>query len=118
LVENLLSQWSTLILVVVAFDAYFAWKVGLRQFLWSTVAFGSRYYPPWGGNNLQGYWRDAPPLRSLRQYPNTVIFVFINLIIPLICMLFFVRYKRESRERPNEPWNCLMLVNLMGLFCF
>jgi hypothetical protein len=118
LVENLLSQWGALVLVVVAFDAYFAWKVGLRQFLWSTVVFGSRYYPAWGGNNLRGYWMDAPPFRSLRQFPNTVIFLFINLLIPLVYLLFFVRSKRERRERPNEPWNCLMLVNLVGLFLF
>jgi hypothetical protein len=46
------------------------------------------------------------------------IFFFINAVVPLSFLLFFVRYKREASKTPPETWVRLTLVNIMGLFLF
>jgi hypothetical protein len=42
----------------------------------------------------------------------------ISFLVPLIYVLFFVRYWRESRLRPEIPWDRLMLVAVVGMSMF
>src|SRR6202040_663632 len=42
----------------------------------------------------------------------------IHFILPLVYILFFVRYRREMRLRPEIPWEGLMLVNFTGISMF
>ncbi len=99
---------------IVAFNAYFVWKVGLKTFLYFTVAFVAKYYPADYFNNFEVYMTGRPSIHSWANWPDLLAFGVIHLLIPLIYILFFVRWWRE-RWRPNEPWDRLMLVNITGL---
>lgn len=41
--------------------------------------------------------------------------MLITLLLPLIYILFFVRYWREARLKPEAAWERLMLVNVTGI---
>jgi hypothetical protein len=45
-----------------------------------------------------------------------IAFCAVHVLIPLVYILFFVRYGREARHQPEEPWDKLMLINLVGVF--
>ncbi len=105
--------------VTLGLNSYFLWAVGLRRFVWSTVIFGIKYYPAESyANSLQAYMLD-PPIpthgHSLTELPSWVL---IHALVPLVYLLFFARYWRESRRRQGEPWDRLVLVSLTGLFLF
>jgi hypothetical protein len=100
------------------FNAYFVWKVGFRRFLNYTVVFLFKYYPADSFNKWSIYMADRPSIRAWSQWPNLAAFLLIHFIVPLVYILFFVRYWRESRLHPEEPWDRLMLLNLTGLFLF
>lgn len=59
-----------------------------------------------------------PPVHDWANWPDLVTWPFIHLLIPLVYILFFVRYWREERLRPNEHWERLMLINITGLSLF
>ena len=60
---------------------------------------------------------DLPVLSSWAGLPSWGMFLFIGML-PLVYLLFFARYRRASAIEPREPWNQLMLVNLVGIFTF
>jgi hypothetical protein len=99
---------------ILAFNAYFVWKVGLKQFLYFTVVFVAKYYPADYFNNFGVYLTGRPSIHSWTNWPDLIAFCFIHALIPLIYILFFARWWRE-RWRPDEPWDRLMLVNITGL---
>jgi hypothetical protein len=52
------------------------------------------------------------------EFPRAIAYLFIHLLVPLVYLLFFARYWRESQVKPLEAWGRLMLVNVVGLFQF
>jgi hypothetical protein len=101
---------------IVAGCAYFAWKAGLPRFLFSTVVFGIKFYPALWFNTWRVYMAELPVLHSWRDLPDWTGFLFIVAILPTVYALFFVRYRRIPAATPAEPWDRLMLINLVGLF--
>jgi hypothetical protein len=99
---------------IVAFNAYFVWKVGLKTFLYFTVVFVAKYYPADYFNNFKAYMMGRPSIHSWANWPDLVAFGFIHVLIPLIYILFFARWWRK-RGRQDESWDRLMLVNITGL---
>ncbi len=99
---------------IVAFNSYFIWKVGIKRFLYFTMVFVTKYYPADYFNNFRVYMTGRPLIHSWTNWPDLTAFCFIHALIPLIYILFFVRWWRE-RRRPDEPWDRLMLVNITGL---
>jgi len=99
---------------IVAFNAYFIWKVGLERFLYFTVVFVAKYYPADYFNNFRVYMTGRPSIRLWTNWPDLTAFCFIHALIPLIYVLFFARWWGE-RKRQDEPWDRLMLVNVTGL---
>ncbi len=105
---------------VATFNAYFIWKAGLRRFLDCTVVFAVRYYPAnAAGASWRVYFADTPGLDL--SYPNLLPwggYLFIHALLPLVYLLFFARYRRERRDRPEERWNELVLLNTVGFALF
>ncbi|HZT69111.1 MAG TPA: hypothetical protein VFC10_05105 [Terriglobia bacterium] len=110
--------WWAFILVVIGFNAWFAWKTGLATFLNDTIVFGLRYYPAEAWNTYRVYMIDIPRLRPWYRLPALAIFLSIHLLIPLIYILFFVRYWTTARQNPDAPWDRLMLLSLTGFLMF
>ena len=110
--------WCPFVTVLVGFNAYFAWQAGLHNVLYDTVIFGLRYYPSEAWNNYRVYMIDMPRFHPWYRLPALGIFLSIHLLIPLIYILFFARYWTTANQRPDAPWDRLMLLNLTGLFLF
>ena len=109
---------GSLIGSVAAFNAYFVWKAGYKRFFDDTVVFLARYYSADSFNQAWAYMADPPPLHIHSEWPNVAAFLLIHLIVPLVYILLFPRFWRESRLHPEEPWDRLILVGLTGLFLF
>lgn len=107
-----------LLSTVVAFNAYFIWKAGLRRFFDDTVVFIVKYYAADTFNQWRAYMADPPSIHTYSQWPNVAAFALIHLIIPLVYILLFVRYGRTPRVHPQEPWDRLILISFTGLFLF
>jgi hypothetical protein len=105
--------------VTLGLNMYFIWAVGLRRFLWSTVIFGMKYYSAESSSNsLQAYMSSLPRPTHWQGFAGLPSWVLIHALLPLVYLLFFARCWRESKKRPEEPWDRLVLVSLMGLFLF
>lgn len=104
--------------MLVAFNGYFIWQAGPARFFWCTVVYLLKYYPKeadW--NTFQVMWGEFPDYSSLRTFvvPATR-WLLLFACVPLLFILFFVGYWRESRKKPPTYWQRPMLVALAGLF--
>jgi len=111
----LLASYSA---TLAAFNAYFLWKVGLKQFFYYTVTFVAKYYSADTTSTWRTYMVGHPSVHDWANWPDLVTWPFIHFLIPLVYVLFFVRYWREARLWPNEPWERLMLINTTGVCLF
>jgi hypothetical protein len=98
--------------------AYFISKVGLNRFLYFTAVFVAKYYPADSFNNWRVYMTGHPSFGDWMHWPDLASFVFIHLLIPLVYILFFVRYGKERQLKSAEPWHRLMLINVVGTCLF
>ncbi|HXW14276.1 MAG TPA: hypothetical protein VEN79_07180, partial [Terriglobia bacterium] len=103
---------------LVALTSYFAWKAGLKQFLDSTIVFVLKYFPQFAPNRWGQYGADIPPLANWHSTTPLATWLVIELLVPWIYVLFFWRAWRERKTRPQEPWDHLMLVSIVGLCLF
>ncbi|HUX09359.1 MAG TPA: hypothetical protein VMW51_01875 [Terriglobia bacterium] len=110
--------WWPFFAVLIGFNAYFAWETGLGKFLSDTILFGLRYYPTFAWNTYRVYMIDVPAFHPWYRLPALAIFLSIHLLIPLIYILFFVRYWTTRQESPAQPWDRLVLISLTGFFIF
>ena len=103
----------------IATNAYFIFKVGLGAFWDCTVTFGLRHYSAHSeANSLKAYMLGLPLVPPWRHLPTLGVWLFIHGLLPLVYLLFFFRYRREVQARPEEPWDRLMLLSIVGLFLF
>jgi hypothetical protein len=109
---------ASLGLTLVVFNAYFVWKAGVKRFFYSTVVFLVKYYPADHFNQPSVYMAYPPSRHEWTAWPNLTAFLLIYFLVPLVYILFFVRYWREAKLHPEEPWERLMLISLTGLFWF
>jgi Dolichyl-phosphate-mannose-protein mannosyltransferase len=109
---------ASYVATVAAFNAYFVWKVGLKQFLNYTVTFVAKYFSTYEPGSWRTYMIGWPSVHAWANWPDLTAWPLIHFLIPLIYILFFVRYWRERRLRPDEPWERLMLINVTGLSLF
>ena len=61
---------------------------------------------------------DQPDFSGWLEGAALAIWLFIHLLVPLVYLIFFARYLRLAKQHPEEPWDRLMLINLMGLSLF
>jgi hypothetical protein len=104
---------------VLVTNAYFAWKAGIARFLDSTILFVIRYYPAYSwANTYRSYLLSPPSLQPWYRLPWVAVYWSVHILIPGIYLVFWVRYRKESRRQPQHPWDRLMLVSLTGFFLF
>jgi len=97
--------------VFAAINGPFIVSAGLERWAWNVIVFPVRYFGSISANN----WTGAPA-----QFAQTtgrlkwICFPFQYLVTPLSYVWFFARLRR-SKAAPEEPWNQLMLVALVGI---
>jgi hypothetical protein len=110
--------WSVFVFVVVLLNVFFIVPAGFRNFFYETFLFNLRYYSSHAGNSFRVYMTDVPTFHPWYHLPALALWGSIYLLIPLIYILFFVRYWDEKEDRPSEPWDRLVLVAIMGAMLF
>lgn len=105
-------------LVVLPVLAYYALKVGLARLFYCTILFPLKYFPLWYWNTPRVYLSEVPHFDSWLQWPAVGIWLSIYVLVPAIYFLVLVRYWRSRRNSAGQPWDKLMLINLVGLFLF
>ncbi len=119
LLQGEVCLFATFLATIIVPNAYFVWKAGLQRFLDCVVVFAVRYYPAYTmATDLKIYMIGVPSVRAWYHLSKLGVFLFIHALIPLVYVLFFMRYWRDARGQPLEPWDRLMLLNIMGLFQF
>ncbi len=102
---------------VIATDSYFVWKAGLNRFLYCVVGFVFKYYRyARAQNSLAVAVLEIPQMTQWDQLPALGLYLFIHGLLPLVYVLFWMRYRRQALE--PEHGNRLMLLNIMGLLLF
>jgi hypothetical protein len=118
--RSVIQQEARLILsaalAVLIVSSYFAWRAGLARFIYCTLIFNLRYYGSFeGGSTWRGYMTGLLGFLEWQRLPGIAGFLLVHLLMPLVYILFFVRYLRRSRQPAGEPWDRLMLVCIVGL---
>jgi hypothetical protein len=103
-------------LAVLIVSIYFVWRAGLARFIYCTLVFNLRYYGSFAaGSTWHGYMTGLPPFLHWQRIPGVLGFLLVHALLPLVYILFLVRYQRRSRQASGEHWDRLMLINLVGL---
>ncbi|TAM80067.1 MAG: hypothetical protein EPN47_16370 [Acidobacteria bacterium] len=110
--------WVPFGTVVVLFNAYFMIRAGFTNFVHDTVVFGLRYWPSGQSNTIRAFMTDMPASHPWYRSTALAIWASIYLLVPLIYILFFVRYRDEKEDRPAEAWDRLVLIAIMGAMLF
>lgn len=110
--------WVPFAIVLVIFNSYFALAAGISRFFHDTVAFGFQYWSaaPW--NSFRAYVTDLPAPHPWFRLPGLIASLAVYLLMPLVYLLFFVRYWDERNDHPSEPWERLMMLFFVGLALF
>lgn len=104
--------------LVIPFVAYFAAKAGIKRLLWCTVTFVLKYYPADWYNNWRVYMAHRPAIHGWPAAFEWTGWIFIQALVPLIYLAFFVGYRRSAGRRASGGTDRLMLVAMVGLFSF
>jgi hypothetical protein len=110
--------WATFLAATLPPIAYLVWKVGLGRFIGCTVVFLMKYWSKWYWGTFAVYMASPPSLPLWLMPLALLVWLFIYALLPFVYVLFLVRYYRQARPHPDEPWDRLMLVNAVGLFLF
>lgn len=120
--RNLLKKefclWGSYVAMVAAFASYFVWKAGWKLFFYCTVTVVAKYYSTDDTSTWRTYMVGWPAVHTPSNWPDLAAWPLIHFLIPLVYILFFVRYWREKRSHPEIPWERLVLVNVTGLCLF
>jgi hypothetical protein len=108
---------ASFVVTLLATNAYFVWKAGLDRFLDCIVRFPLLYYPADRVNNSwRVYLTEIPQFPPWIHLPRLGGFFFIHAVLPLVYLLFLVRYRQGTIN--GEEGVRLMLLNVMGLVMF
>ena len=99
--------------------AYLAWKVGPGLLINCTVVFLMKYWSKWFWGTRYVYGADLPVGLPLGMEVGALLmWIFIHLLLPFVYILFYVQYRRRALAQPEEPWDRLMLICILGFFLF
>jgi hypothetical protein len=110
--------FSSFIVATAGLNLYFVYEAGWKRFWWCTVVFGLKYYPAESKlNSIHSYLAYPPRLSFLPHVPEPG-WILIHVMVPFVFLFFFAYWWRARRRKPEEPWDRIMLISLVGLFLF
>jgi len=98
-----------------ALTSYFIARAGLREFFYSTFVFLFKYAPAYPSNRWNQYGADMPFHYNWMRVGG---WLATELLVPYSYVLFFWYARRARKQRPDEPWDRLMLLAIVGLCLF
>jgi hypothetical protein len=118
LLGRLILLIGSFVVALVVLSSYFVWKAGLNHFVYSTMVFLLKNCPQYPFMRGDRYGTDMPSFDGWYKSPHLGTWMVIELLVPWVYFLFFLRARRERGNRPQEPWDRLMLVSIVGLCLF
>jgi hypothetical protein len=118
LVKAEMYLWSSFLATTVPPVLYLISKVGLERFINCTVVFLMKYWSKWYWGTFAVYMAQPPSLSVWLMPAALLVWLFIHALLPFVYVLFLVRYFRQARAHPDQPWDRLMLVSTVGVFLF
>jgi len=103
---------------ILAAVAYFVSRAGLEPVFNAIVIFPVKYFHLWYWNTSAVYLTEVPDMPFILELPALGVWFSIHLLLPLVYLLFLVRWWQRAKARPEEPWDRLMLLTIVGLFLF
>ena len=101
---------------VLATDGYFIWVAGLGRFLDCVVRIPVLYLSADPANTWHVYMSEMQRPAHWYNLPGLARYLLIYALVPLVYVLFTVRYRRETAS--GEERVRVMLLNIMGLSLF
>jgi hypothetical protein len=101
---------------VLATDGYFIWVAGLGKFLDCVVRIPVLYLSADPANTWHVYMSEIQQPAHWYNLPGLGRYLLIYAVVPLVYVLFTIRYRREMSI--GEEQVRLMLLNIVGLFLF
>jgi hypothetical protein len=110
--------WAPFLATVLGILSYVVLKTGWAPFAFCTIVFPAKYWNLWYWGSASVYLSEVPLLSGVLEVPAVGVWLSIHLLVPLVYLLFLVRWMRLRKVRPDEPWDRLMLVSFVGIFLF
>jgi hypothetical protein len=95
-----------------AINLPFVLAAGPARWLSQVFIFPVRYFGSVSANNLRGTW---PEFRTHHGVLKWVCFPFLYIGLPLIYSRFFLRMVRRGKSEPDQPWDGLLLIAIVGV---
>ncbi len=119
LLQSATCLFIPFLVITISVATYLAWKVGAKLFINCTVIFLMKFWSKWFWGTPYVYGADLPTdLPAGIEEGALLMWIFIHLLLPLVYLLFFLRYRRRSEADSDQPWDRLMLLSIVGLFLF
>jgi hypothetical protein len=106
------------VVVVGLLAGYYASRVGLHTLLYWTVYFPLRYFSTLEAHTPRAYFLGMPKMKSVGDVLTAAPYMFVHLLVPLMYVLCLIRLFRERRDREEQRWQHVLLINLVGLAMF
>jgi hypothetical protein len=115
LIRDLLVLVASFAAAVALICSYFVWQAGLAKFTYCTLTFNYRYYGSFSvASTWHGYMIGLPAFLHWRQLPGLIGFLLVHALLPLAYVLVLFRYFRRSPDGPQEHWDRVILIALVG----
>jgi len=118
LLKAVVCLFGSFLAITLAEIAHLIGAVGLERLTYCIGVFPLKYFSLWYWNTPRAYLSEVPNLSGILEAPALGIWLSIHILVPLIYVLFLVRWSRVAKTHPEEPWAGLMLLSLVGLFLF
>jgi hypothetical protein len=106
---------ATAVVVFTALNIPFVLASGPERWtVWinDVLIFPTRYFGTVSANNLSGTW---PEFRARAGVLKWLCFPFMYFVVPLIYILFFMTMRRSAKMEPDERWDALLLIAIVGI---
>jgi hypothetical protein len=118
LIQAQASLWLPFLVTTLTAIVCLIEKAGFHRFFYCTVTFLFKYYPLWFWNTPRVYLTEVPSVPWPLELPAVGVWLSVHMLLPLVYLLFLVRWWQAARIHPGEPWDRLMLLASVGLCLF
>jgi hypothetical protein len=110
--------FSSFLVTLAGLSSYFIWKAGPKIFVFCTFVFLMKYFHAEPNGTWTVYGADMGSLENWYSSTQLGKWLVVELLVPWMYFLFFLRMRHARNPQPQEPWHRLMLVGVVGLFMF
>jgi hypothetical protein len=104
--------FASALVIFALINGPFILAAGPNRWIDQVLIFPVRYFGSVSANNWQGV---LPEFQGRSSVLRWLCFPFMYVVPPLIYIRFFVEMRRRAKTEPNEPWDKLLLIAIIGI---